>query len=868
MTDEAADLGRIRREIDYYRRQLDEVAADNIKLDITISGLRHELTQKKQGFALLSGLQQSIGAHQQISSIFEITIRAINHTLGMDRTVVLTQTDKEHHYRPSQWLGLREEAAGQLSSRTIRFPPEFAAGSGLLVVNRSTPKTPLIEEIQAAFGLPYFVCLPVMLDKAPIGLLLSGRLVESEPFSPPLDQGDVDTFQAIAGLISASVRNLQVAVLEEMDRLKTEFFANLSHEFRTPLTLTLGPLKGILDGRYGEVQAPIRDQLLVMQRNQQRLLGLINQILDLAKLEAGGMQLKAAPVRDMNRFIEERVGGFRSVAEERGIELRISLDPRVLGAELYVDREKFDKLLLNLLSNAYKFTKAGHVKVSTQIYDGTFRLTVSDTGIGIKADQIPFLFDRFRQADGSASREYAGTGIGLAWVKEIAELHGGDVTVHSQYGRGSTFRVSIPLGKAHLSPASVVEFEEEDLPALADSQKMLIISEGATDQEGVDHLNRETEASFDPSKATILYAEDNRDMRNHVRDLLKADYNVFLAVDGRDGLEKARLYKPELLVVDHMMPHMSGRDLLQQVRADAELSSVPVVFLTARAGTEARIESLAAGADDYLTKPFHEEELRVRVKNLVRARAQERRLAEVNCLLQATIEEQMAELMRTGELKHFLPQAVAEGLLKGKLAFDHPCARRRITVLFVDMVGFTDLTDYIEPEEQLILLNEFLREMSAVAVAQSGAVVQITGDALMVLFGAPRACTDEDHAWSSIQAASNMRARAQDLGVHWRRRGIPYRLDVRVGINTGYCTVGVFGSDLLQVYTANGTPVNIAARLQTEAEAGEILCGFSTYALVADRVLAEARAPVLLHGIARPVEAYTILGLVDSLDAG
>jgi class 3 adenylate cyclase len=564
----------------------------------------------------------------------------------------------------------------------------------------------------------------------------------------------------------------------------------------------------------------------------------------------------------MNRFIEERVGQFRPTALERGIELRIAPDPRVQEAEIYVDREMFDKLLLNLLSNALKFTKKGHIEVSTQIYDGAFRLTVNDTGIGIKADQIPFLFDRFRQVDGSASREYAGTGIGLAWVKEIAELHGGDVTVHSEYGKGSTFRVSIPLGKAHLSPASVVEFAVEELPAFADLQKVLIIPEGATDQEGVDCLNRETEVSFDASQATILYAEDNRDMRHHVRDLLKADYNVFLAVDGRDGLEKTRSYKPDLLLVDHMMPHMSGVDLLQQVRADAELRSLPVVFLTARAGTEARIESLAAGADDYLTKPFHEDELRARVTNLVLARAQERRLAELNCLLQAKIEEQMAELMRTGQLKHFLPQAVAEGLLKGKLELDRPCERRRITVLFLDMVSFADLTDYIEPEEQLILLNEFLREMTAVAVAHGGSVVQITGDALMVLFGAPRVCTDEEHAWSAIQAATDMRARAIDLGVHWRRRGVAYRLDVHVGVNTGYCTVGVFGSDLLQVYTANGAPVNIAARLQTQAEAGEILCGFSTYALVADRVRAEARVPLLLHGIARPVEAYTILGLV------
>jgi len=491
-------------------------------------------------------------------------------------------------------------------------------------------------------------------------------------------------------------------------------------------------------------------------------------------------------------------------------------------------------------------------------------LAVNDTGIGIKADQIPYIFDRFRQADGSASREYAGTGIGLARAKEIANLHGGDVTVHSQYGKGSSFRVSIPLGKAHLDPASVVEFAEEELSALADSQKVLItVPEAATDQEGVDRLNKETEASFDQEKSTILYAEDNRDMRNHMRGLLAARYNVFLAVDGRDGIEKTREYKPDLILADHMMPHMSGRDLLREVRADPELRSIPVIFVTARAGTEARVESLAAGAVDYLTKPFDEEELLVRIRNLLRARAQERELAEINRQLEAKIEEQMAELVRTGGLERFLPQVVVESLLKGELGMGRDCERRRITVLFIDLVGFTPLTDRVEPEELLLLLNEFLREMTAVAVAGGGTVVQLTGDALMVIFGAPQASEDVAQAWSSVQTAIAMRDRIQDLAVHWRRRGIWQKLDVRIGINTGYRTVGVFGSDVLQSYTAYGTPVNIAARLQPEAAAGEILCSFSTYALVQDRVRAEERGPILLRGVAYPVEACAILGLVD-----
>lgn len=863
MTDEVIDMERLRKELDYYKRQLDQLAGENVRLDSALSGLRHELKQKHQGFALLSELQQSIGAYKQISSIFEITIGAINSTLGMDKTVVLIPTDKENYYRPSQWLGFKEEFAKQLSLLSLEFPADFAEGTGLLVVNKSSEITPLIKKIQATFDLPYFICLPIMLEKAPIGLLLSGRLREARPFYPPLDQGDVDTFQAIASLISGSLRNRRVAVLEEMDRLKTEFFANISHEFRTPITLTLGPLEGFLKGRYGEVSDAIRDQILVMQRNQERLLALVNQILDLAKLEAGGMQLKAAPMPDMNRFVEERIGQFRSMALERGIELRVSLDPRVKKTALFIDREKFDRLLCNLLSNALKFTKQGYVEVFTEIQEDTFRLTVNDTGIGIKADQIPHIFDRFRQADGSASREYAGTGIGLAWVKEIAKLHGGDITVHSQYGKGSSFRVSIPLGKSHLDPASVVEFVEEDLSALTSSQKIIIVSEGATDQEGVERLNQETEASFDPEKPTILYAEDNHDMRKYIRNLLTAHYNVFLAVDGRDGLEKTKKYKPDLILADHMMPHMSGGDLLREVRNDPELHSIPVIFLTARAGTEARVESLDAGADDYLTKPFDEGELLVRIKNLLRARAQERELAELNRQLEAKIEEQMAALVRSGELKRFLPQVVVESLMKGELESDRGSERRKITVLFIDIVGFTDLTDRIEPEELSLLLNEYLREMTAIAVAHGGTVVDFVGDALVVIFGAPQKSEDAVQAWSAVQTAIAMRTRARDLAAHWRRRGVLHDLDVRLGINTGYCTVGIFGSDLLQSYTAYGTPVNIAARLQNKAAGGEILCGFSTYALVQDRVRAKAREPLFLRGIAHPVEAYAILELIE-----
>ena len=860
MADDVVDLDRFRKEIDYYKRQVDALAGEHLKLDYAISGLRHELKQKRQGFALLSELQQSIGAHTQLSSIFDITIRAINSTLGMDKTVVLTPTEQETCYRPSQWLGFfRAESAERLPLLSLEFPPDFATGTGLLVVNKASEKTPLIEAIQVAFDLPYFICLPVMVENVPIGLLLSGRLKEVKPLYPPLDQGDIDTFQAIAGLLSASIRNMRVAVLEEMDRLKTDFFANISHEFRTPITLTLGPLEGILTGRYGEVSDTIRAQALVMQRNQGRLLGLVTQILDLAKLEAGGMQLQASPLPDMNRFIEERVGQFRSMAAERGIALHIALDPRVHGADIFIDREKFEKLFVNLLSNAYKFTKQGSIEVSTEMHQDTFRLTVTDTGIGIKAEQLPYIFDRFRQADGSASREYAGTGLGLAWVQEIAKLHGGEVTVHSQYGKGSSFRVSIPVGRAHLDAASVVEFAADDFPVVAGAPQFLIVSEGAADHEGVDHLNRAAEATCDPTKPSIIYAEDNNDLRNYMRDLLTAHYNVFLAVDGRDGLEKIRQYKPDLILTDHMMPHMSGRDLLHAVRSDPELRALPVLFLTARAGTEARIESLDAGADDYLTKPFDAGELLVRIRGLLRLRAQERELADLNRQLETRVVQQVAEIERMRGLKRFFSPQLAELLLSSGGEHLLESHRREVTVVFCDLRGFTAFSETAEPEEVMGVLREYHATLGNLIFHFEGTIERFTGDGLMVFFNDPLPCPDP--SVRAVRMAVAMRQQMDALTERWQKRG--NQLGFGMGIAQGYATLGMIGFESRVDYGAIGPVTNLAARLCGEAQDGQILISQRVYAAVETLVETTPVGELTLKGFLRPVPAWDVIRLKE-----
>jgi serine phosphatase RsbU (regulator of sigma subunit)/signal transduction histidine kinase len=665
---EGEKYGSVQNEIEYYKRRIEELAGESLRFDIAVSGLKHELRQRRKAFALLSELQKSIGAQTELLSLFDVCMQAINATLGMDRTVMLTPTGKPLQYRPEQWLGFRQKETESFADLILRFPVEISEDGGYLLVNRSTETTPETEAIRSAFQLPYFICLPIMVEKTAIALLLSGRLMEAKPFYPPLERGDVDTFQAITDLISATIRTRRLAVLKEMDRLKTEFFANISHEFRTPVTLTLGPLEQILKGKYGSIPGKIRSQLLMMERNQDRLLGLINQILDLAKLESGSIRLKIAPVPDINHYLESRISPFRPMSEKRNIHLKTSFDPNASGANLFIDRKQFDKVLFNLLSNAIKFTKKGHINVFTRIEEDTFFLGVEDTGVGIRQDQLPFIFDRFRQADGSESREYAGTGLGLSLVKEIVTQHGGEVTVQSRFGKGSMFQVSLPLGRSHLDPASVVELAEEDQTFVSELKNGQLIGENSTDEEDVERINSETESAFAAEKPVVLYVEDNADLRNYVLELLKASYNVFLAVDGKDGLAKARKFRPDLIITDQMMPHMSGRGLLREVRRDPELRATPIIFLTAKAGADTRIESLDAGADDYLLKPFNEIELCIRIRNLLKARAQEKELAELNRRLQGQISEQEAQVELAARIQSDLLPKIAPRLKDYEIA--------------------------------------------------------------------------------------------------------------------------------------------------------------------------------------------------------
>ena len=388
--DEPVDEGLPGRELNYYRRQLDEMAGENVKLDLAISGLRHELRQRRQGFALLTQLQQSIGAHGDVSTIFEITIAAVNASLGMDKTVVLEPAGHADHYRPARWLGFHEIPADSLSALDLEFPPDFASGSGLLLVNKATVPTPLIEQIRAAFDLPYFICLPVMLGNAPLGLLLSGRAVENLPFHPPLGQGDVDTFRAIAGLISALLQSRRVAVLEEANRQiqeqterKSAFLASMSHELRTPMNAIIGFTRMVLRRAGDALGDRQRENLDHVIHSANHLLTLINDLLDLSKIESGRMDV------DLERFSVRRLVAGCCVEVEPLVierpEAKLLYDVADGIGEAHTDQGRLRQVLLNLLSNAIKFTDEGEVGVRARQEGEDLVIAVSDTGAGIPA---------------------------------------------------------------------------------------------------------------------------------------------------------------------------------------------------------------------------------------------------------------------------------------------------------------------------------------------------------------------------------------------------------------------------------------------------------------------------------------------------
>ncbi len=400
------------------------------------------------------------------------------------------------------------------------------------------------------------------------------------------------------------------ARLRDLDRAKTEFFSNVSHEFRTPLTLMLAPLEELLAAPAGTLAAEQRERAELAHANALRLLKLVNALLDFSRLQAGRARARFAPT-DIGRVTAELGGMFESAMSKTAV--RLVIDAPRLDEPVWLDREMWEKIVLNLVSNAFKFTRAGEIAVRLRDAGPAVVLEVTDTGIGIAESELPRIFERFHRVEGARGRTHEGSGIGLALVRELVELHGGRVSAESAVGLGTRFTVSLPKGHAHLPPEDVLEATEapgadrEAVAHLADVERWL------RDDPPPRAAPADAPAGAGP-RPYVLVVDDNPDLRNFMARLLGQDYEVATAVDGAAGFAAARARRPDAIVSDVMMPGTNGVELVRLLRADGALAAVPVILVSARAGEEATVGGLEAGADDYLVKPFSALELRARVR--------------------------------------------------------------------------------------------------------------------------------------------------------------------------------------------------------------------------------------------------------------
>jgi signal transduction histidine kinase/DNA-binding response OmpR family regulator len=456
---------------------------------------------------------------------------------------------------------------------------------------------------------PEALVLPIGAGTSGVGALVVGlsRFLA-------LDRGYRDFLELATAQISRAVANVRAyqqerrraAELAALDTAKTNFFSNVSHEFRTPLTLILGPLEELLDDP--ALTGDQRERLLPMQRNGIRLLKLVNTVLDFSRLESGRLRAAYRPT-DLADYTTRLASTFRSAAERAGLRLAVSCPP--LSAPVHVDREMWEKIVFNLLSNAVKYTPAGEITVRLLERDHAAVLEVTDTGVGVSEQDQQLLFDRFHRVTGAWSRSHEGTGIGLALVRELAELHGGTASARSRLGVGSTFSVTVPLGTAHLPADRIIDAGPGDLTG---EQSRLYVEEAHW------WLGDAAPAPMAPGevhearRGRVLLADDNSDLRDHVARLLRPSFDVTAVTDGQEALELALTEQFDLVLTDVMMPRLDGFGLIKALRADERTRDVPIVVLSARAGEESSVEGLSAGADDYLVKPFSARDLTARVR--------------------------------------------------------------------------------------------------------------------------------------------------------------------------------------------------------------------------------------------------------------
>jgi adenylate cyclase len=861
--------------------QLVSLVADQAALALSQAYAYEQLEALANREALINTITREIRSSLDPQDIFAAITQRLGQALQVDGCVLSLWTQEDEFV---ECVGLYDSSKNLDNFEDSRFSNNNRSLNQHLSRSQSpVQRNPILQEILRthepvvitdinhsssdvqAFDLPLkmrprsLMVVPLLIDGKCIGSITLREGNKIRRWLP----SEIELAKSVAAQAAIAVQQSrlyqktreQAECLIELDRQKTEFFQNISHEFRTPITLIQGPLESVV--AIGEGLSHGQSEIAL--RNSRRLLRLVNQLLDLQRLDAGRMQPNFRPC-DMLEFVSQIVESFRIYCEKKGLEVVTDLLECPI---VYLDMEKFDKVLYNLLSNAMKFTPDGG-KISVKLFnDGnSCILQIQDTGIGILPEQIPHLFERFRQAEGLENRTYEGSGLGLSLVKELVELHGGEVSVQSVYGKGTQFTLRLLTGADHLPQKQVLETPSElntsratvELAGLEQLESTLDNTEFITRKLSSNLQPTDSNSTVNPTPIigqSVLVVDDNPDMRSYVAEILgHSGYQIITARNGYEGYNIAQGVRPDLIITDLMMPLLTGIEMIQMIRSQDQVRGIPIILLTAKVDEETRIEGTEHGADAYLAKPFNDRELLAEVRNLLALKENEKRVLELNTYLTESV------------LKRFLPSALVKKAASGSLSLDLRPEPRLVTVLFSDIVGFTQLSNTLRSRKVAEVLNEYLETMTKVIFNNGGTVDKFMGDAILALYGAPEELTPNEQVRRAINSARGMQHALIHLNRRWLEQGI-FETDgrkgvqFRCGIHQGTAVVGMFGSDERADYTAIGPSVNIAARLQAAAVPGNILVS----AAVADYLQEEEitkGSPLELKGIDETVLTFVV----------
>ncbi len=574
-----------------------------LELESEVRRLREAVEELKVLNEIAVAARKATDIDQMLNIIVQKSILALNAEQGSILLVTQNQNDPFTTY-------IRRDDSSKLQHK-------YHIGTnitGWVLLN----KEPLIIENLAAdkrFNateeekkeIHSVLCVPMWFEGKIMGLMIVVNKKDKMHF----EENDLTLLSIISVQASQLIKNLQLQEetfqkkkeaekLLELDKIKTEFFTNISHEFRTPLTLIIGPLEKLMgDDQIESVQK----QHNLIHKNAKKLLSLINQLLDLSSIDAGKMKLEVEII-DLIKFTKGILASFQSLAEYKNIKLEFYSDNESL--ELYLDKDKIEKILSNLVSNALKFSNEnGRIAVTILKNNTKVEISVEDNGIGIGQLDIKNIFNRFYKAKSSSIQE--GTGIGLALVKELVEIHYGTISVESKLNEGTKFHIEFPIEEELYKKFLVTKKQAVEI------EKKISRPQNIEQEEKI-----EDEVKADAPR--ILVVEDNKDLLKFIKENIDKQYSVFESANGKEGLEKSFNIIPDLIISDIKMPEMDGIELCREIKADERTSHIPVILLTARSTLENKIEGLETGADDYITKPFKIQELQIRINNLIEQR--------------------------------------------------------------------------------------------------------------------------------------------------------------------------------------------------------------------------------------------------------